>query len=210
MHLWEADGVARELVSRAGFDPDEPASPLRMARALLEREDAVQWAARAYFPGDGRLEPNADGWIIYLRQKLPRERARFAIAHELAEWALRDLIDEHIEDACNAVAAAILMPRRAFLRAVRARGVDLAQLALDFAVDQTSAALRLGEVERPVAVRRPGLVRTRAGRIEDFAWPSEETILRWSRDGGPAGVARHELTDDTRRVALVVDLDDVG
>lgn len=207
MDLWDVDAVQQELFARAGLDPDEGVSPVAIARGLgIE----VRVVSHPKFPGDGALVRLHDQWIAFVRGGISRERKRFALAHEIAEWALRGVVDERIEDACNAIAAALLAPRRAFVRRAREVGdVAFEQLALPFEISQTAAALRTGELQRvDLAVIRPGLVRTRGERLREVP---QADLIRWSRGNVPNGVAKVKLTDDPRRTVLLVeDLEDVG
>lgn len=201
MELWDADGWASSIYERAGLDPDEPVAPSRLARAILGA-DAVRIVPHGSFAQDGYLARVHERWIICVRKGLSRERLRFVIAHELAEYTLRDVIDERVEDACNAVAAALLAPRRPFLSRVRAVGHDWAQLALPFGMTETSAALRAGEAEGlPLAVVAK-IVRTRGP--DEFVWPAESTLRAWARRP-PPGLAKATLRDDPKRVVLLAE-----
>ena len=197
--LWDADGVQCEVYQRAGFDPDEPAAMAALARRLgipVEIHDAPE------FPGDGALS-NVDGtWRIYLRDGMSRQRQKWACAHELGEWLLSGADGSHAEIAANAIAAALIAPRRAFAVASRALGrTNFAGLAAAFTLSETAAALRTGEaLGAGLAVVQPGLVRTRGAQS---VWPPADTLRGWASSGPPLGVARHRLTDDLRRVVLV-------
>lgn len=201
MDVWALDWWQRDIFERAGCDPDEAVSPLRLARALLG-EDGVRVVPHVALPADGQLVKLNGRDMIFLRKGLSRERARFLIAHELAELALRGIVDEQIENACNAIAAAVLAPRRAFSARMRAVGRNWEQLALPFGMTQTAAALRAGEADRmPLAVVAK-IVRTRGP--DEFQWPEERVLRRWATSP-PAGLAKTRLTDDPKRVVLVAD-----
>lgn len=203
--LWDADAMQVELYERAGLDPNEPAQMLALARGLGL---GVLMMMHPPFVGDGMLQERDGRYTVLLRSKVSRERKRFALAHEIAEWALRGVVDEQIEDACNAVAAALLAPRRAFLAQANDVGeTNWEQLALPFGMTQTAAALRAGEVlGMTLAVVRPGLVRVRGS--ESWVWPEEGRIRAWATgDAGP-GLRKAPITDSPRRMALVADEDE--
>jgi predicted transcriptional regulator len=107
----EIEGIAEDLYRRAKLDPDEPANPERLARKLLG-SDAIQVVHGSTLRGDGALGRVGVRWRIYLKAKLTSERRLWILSHELAEYALRDVIDERIEQLANAVAAAVLAPSR--------------------------------------------------------------------------------------------------
>lgn len=108
--------------------------------------------------------------------------ARFAVMHEIAHWAIREIAcwsleqaDE--EQAANYLAAAILSPRRALIRAYRHFGSELRKLrpiAELFGLSQTATQLRLGEVlgdKRAVVTARHGHVLSRGS-----GWPSVPAV----------------------------------
>ena len=198
--VWQTDAVAATLRERAGVDPDEPILVTRLAEQLGIR---VRVVPHANLSGDARLEPAGDGWRIIVRKGLSRERARFAVAHELAEWALRDEIDERIEDACNVIAAAILAPRRAFLRRSREVGkLAFDELASPFGISQTTAALRSAEVSIfPLAIDCPGALHLRGP--DDWVWGTSTQIRGWARGTPRPGLQKVRITDEPRHMALV-------
>src|SRR5690606_30327780 len=96
---------------------------------------------------------------IYVRRGLSAARQRFAVAHELAHWALGLLSGSEAEARCDALAACLVAPRRAFQRALRDTDCygELAEL---FGSTESCVALRLGEVTgEPVALVTPSSVR---------------------------------------------------
>ena len=201
MPSFDADGEAEQLYREAGFDYSEPVRPARIAEVLL---------------GPGCVHRMPPGGVrafgtfalvhgqprIYVRSG-PRHEVDFRIAHELAEWHLHraQYVGGDIEDRANAIAAAVVAPRRAFRRAVAALGADdYARLAFAFRSTQSLVALRRGEVlGDPIALVTPPLVRVRGP--EEFVWP-EESVLRRAARGGRPGLRRTKLTDDPRRVIL--------
>ena len=197
MHLWEADAWATTIRERAGVDADEVVKPSELARGL----GVELYQARGLrLPGDAALAFWGGKPRIALRSGLSVERARFAVFHELAEYALAGHVDATIEDACNAIAAALAMPRRAFLRAIRDLGEDPHALAHAFRVTPTAAALRLGETTQiPLAALTPSWMWIRGRAI---TWPPEPEIRRIARGGRP-GIRKLGL--EPRRVALIVE-----
>lgn len=197
MDVWEVDALQRELYQRARLDPDVPANMLDLACGLGLR---VRMIHPATFPGDGMLV----GDEVLLRTKISRVRKRFALAHEIAEWRLAGVAHEYIEQLCDALAAALIAPRRPFIRAANELGAEaFGQLAFAFGMTQTGAALRSAETLLfPLALVRPGLVRVR-GPLE-FEWGTEAQVRRWAEAPRP-GLKKVEITDEPRRAALVAD-----
>lgn len=140
-----------------------------------------------------------------LGRYLPPLYAAFAVGHELGHWLLtrHGYCGNDDEAAADYLGAALLAPRRAFLRARRALGHDLPALANAFSMTETGVALRLGEaLHVPLAVVSPAHVRVRGP--EAWVWPNEATVRRWARVAEP-GLRKVRLTDDPRRVVLDVD-----
>jgi len=193
LSLADAEGEALYLYERAGADPAEPPGPHALAAALGLR---IEHGGRGIV-GDAML---VDG-TIRVRRRLPPAREGFAVAHELAEWALAGHLDEEAEASANLLAACLLMPRPAVLAAVSAIGRDLAALASAFVVTETAMALRLAEIDGT-----PTLVVSRSWawvRGEPFGWPeSVEGARRLAKCTPPEGLTLERLTDDPRRVVI--------
>lgn len=196
--LIEAEGCARHIMQLAGFDPDEPCSIRRLAeqtpgiagiytgRGLRLRKDCALFTL------------NGERWIAR-RSGISTARAKFGVAHELAEHYLHGQVREDIETMCNAIAGAIVMPRKAFARALREVGENLDALSELFDVTKTAAALRLGEVtQMPMVVMTPTWIWVRGA---DFAWPDEAQIRREARAPRP-GLRKIHI--EPRRLALAV------
>lgn len=195
----EAEGVARWLYDRAGADLDDPPDPLDLADALGVN---VEYARGDTIGQDGTLSRIDGRWTVQLSRSAPVERARFALGHELGEWACRRRIEPEIEALCDAISAAVLLPRPALLAALRHFGDDLPALARAFRVTETCAALRVGEVTgRPMLLVSPGLVRARG---EAYGWPTDSEVRRQMRSGELPGLRSCRLGDDRRRTWLVV------
>lgn len=142
---------------------------------------------------------------IAVRGRLGPVALRWALLHELAEWHLGAIgyREPDAEDAAEALAAALAAPRRAFLRAARhAPETRLPELAAAFAVTETCAALRVGEVlDVPLVVVAPHRCRVRGA---PWGWPETEEQLRRLVKLPPwPGTRRVELTDARRRVVLL-------
>ena len=196
--LWDPDAHQRLIYERAGLDPDEPAMMMDLAVGLGLR---VQLAAHGGLKGDAELAHDGQGWVIRRRPRLPLERAKFAVAHEIAEWFLSDIIDGGIELACNALAAALIAPRRPFQSLIRLHGeADYEQLALPFTMTETSAALRVAELrEQRLIVVTPHRVYARGD------WNTDEWTMRgWVQQDLP-GLRKARLRDDPRRMVLTVE-----
>lgn len=201
----DAEAEAAIIVARGGYEPGEPADPLRLARALQVR--VRSWDFKLLRGKRGLLwwpHGRAKQAEIAIRKGLPAAHVPWVVAHELGEFRLDELgyRSGDVEPLANAIAACILMPRVAFRRAVKTFGLDLPTLAIEHGVDQTATAIRLGEVgivEAAVVVT-PGGVYARAA--EAFVLPSEPVLRQAALRGHPQ-LARHVLTDARRRVALL-------
>lgn len=185
------------LLRHAGYADDVPGG-LRLARALgLE----VVRLPRLVVPAC--LATIRGRPTIVLRAGQPPPEAHFSVCHEIAEHHLATAVGysaPDIEERANELGAALLMPARAFGRAVELHGERWEQLALDFTASETAAALRHGETSRrPLAVVAPARARARG------AWPhepTEEELRRLARRPGP-GLATSRLRDDRRRIVIV-------
>lgn len=127
-------------------------------------------------------------FVIGVRADLSPERAEFTIAHELAHWYIRKfgLKVKRLEATCDYIAAGLQCPLSPFLRLATEKCASIAQLAFEFSVTQTQAALRIGEVANtPVVVIAPGRVHFRGPKFERQP------------------VKKVRLTDEPGRLALV-------
>jgi hypothetical protein len=151
---------ARGLLRRAGYSDDETPGPVRIAHGLgltvLEvPADEVR--------GDGEVQ----GDTLLVRWGLSRERFNWSIVHEVMEHHAYEVghrfahyLDK--ERWCDAGAAALLAPWRAFRRDIHSFGPEFAALARSYGLSPTAAALRFGECTgTPVAVIAPLSVRVR-------------------------------------------------
>lgn len=200
------EGLAEGLYREAGLDPAEAASPVDLARSALGDEGVQVVPPGALRFTSAQLATIEGKRRIFVRRGDPAQMT-FAIAHELAHWALEreGYCEQDEEDAANYLGAALVATRSAFRRTLRAVGEDLGDLAEEFGSTESLCLLRLGETTgRPLALVRPGLVRVR-GQLE-FIWPAEETLRGWASGRAPAGVVKTRGIDgDHRRVALMFD-----
>lgn len=138
--------------------------------------------------------------MIHVGRRLEGSALTWLVAHELAELALRvtDYRGEDIERLADSGAAAIIMPREAFLK--HARHLSIADMARLYNVSCTAASLRYGEVTgRPTAVIVPTHIHIRG---EDWEWGDLPGLAK--AKAPPEGVDRARLFDATKRVRLIV------
>jgi Zn-dependent peptidase ImmA (M78 family) len=122
----------------------------------------------------GELRCEAGQLIVRHSAGAPPARVRFTIAHELAHLILDDAPRRkplprtaELERICNLLAAAILMPRHLFARAVDPPTIDrLSAAASEFAVSLESAARRCDDLgESSSFAMTDGVVIWRTRRI---------------------------------------------
>ncbi len=198
--LADLEGCVEELYSLAKLEPDEVLFPSSLAEHLFG-EGCIQRVPGMI--GNASLGRAGARRYIGVRSSFTGARFEHLVGHELGHFVLnlREYRGDDTESACDFVGAAIMTRRRPFARSARGRERDFAQLAADWETTETMVALRVGEVlGLPIAVITPELVRAR-GPID---WPEEGILRELARTGGP-GLARVQLTDDRRRVALVGD-----
>lgn len=198
MDISSLESVAVDMYRRKGFDPSSPVSTLRLARSLhgpscIERPASLVGS----YP--------ASTWVlrgerkISVRRRVPLDEVAFYVGHELAhaELGVPHGADGEVEAACNYLGAALMAPRPAVLALHRAFGWDLEEIAAEVVATQTWAALRLAEaLIVPTAALSPQIVRVRGP--EEWVWPDEATIRRWSTRPRP-GVRKINVTDRPRR-----------
>lgn len=195
---WDIEWNASHLHRRVGSDPANPWPVNTIARRLLG-DDCIQPARPGACPSFA-----VEGGKPTIR--VPRcasvERLNFLVAHEVSEWFLEDAHLEWTELVADRLAAAILMPRPAFLAVYREAGLDLREIAQTFGVTETCAALRFGEVTMtPVAMLSPDMLRFRG---LEWGWPGERALRGMLRDQlAIPEVQRVEVRDERRRTLLV-------
>lgn len=196
----DLERLAREVRSIAGLDNDELLLAPEIAARVLGTVGVVFGEAGTVARLDGRriIVPIDHGDL------------NFATAHELAEWALRDIAlfrGTHVERerAANYVGAAILAPAEVVRRAHDYFGERLRPLARTFALSQTSAVLRLAEVrrdERAVVTKNGNVLLRTQGT---FPW-ADVPVVEVARGGRWRGLAKARLRGgiDEGRIALRV------
>jgi hypothetical protein len=113
--------------------------------------------------GDTQTEaetwPRGSRWQIRVHRSVSRQRARWLVGHELAEWWLGDALFSSLverERVCDAIGAALVAPAPEFARAIVALDHSVTALAQAFDVPVSLALLRIGEVTgRPVRLLGP-------------------------------------------------------
>lgn len=197
----DIEGEAEALYRAAGLDSGTAAPVLWLATELLGA-GAVCGVHTLRAPGGGCLT-RVNGQVrIYFRNRLPPERRDFVVGHELAHWALGEACgdERELEAACDALSAALIAPRRAFLKLAQRHGPRFGRLARAFATTESLVALRLGETTlEPVALVTPATVRVR-GAV--YSWPSADGIRSLAQHPRP-GLRKAELRDAPRRIALL-------
>ncbi len=173
------EDLAIMLHELAGMDPSQLNCPMALARAL---DITVLEAGDEPIPGGGYAWADWGDPRIYLRPWLSRARLRFAAAHEIAELMLSGIgiASEDREATADRFGAAILLPRPAVRRVLtNAPWEGLRDFASRLGVDQTTAALRFGEVTGdPIAVVTRKHTRVR-GDLE--RWPEPPRRLARAR-----------------------------
>jgi hypothetical protein len=197
---WELEAEAGVMLGRGNADPYSPPNPARIAATLGLPVIVVPPAA---LPCAGALVRVGEEWRIYVRARLSREQLRFTLAHELAEWRLKELDYRggDVEQVADRLGAAILAPRQ-LVRELLREDRRFPALARALRSDESLAALRAAEVTgEPTALVSPRSVRVRG---EPWGWPGELEIRRLARAGSvaPRGVRRVRLRDDPARVVI--------
>ncbi len=179
---WDLEQLAQEVRKRAGLRDDDVELVTRIAARVLG-PDAIALDHRLHGAAylrrkQGGMSPTTH-WQIVVNPKA--EDFRFHVAHELGEWALREVscflgTEAERERAANYIGAAILAPASAVRASHKRHGERVRRIAAHFQLSQTATVLRLGEVvgdERAVVTRSGNvLLRTRGA----FPW-SEVPIL---------------------------------
>lgn len=216
------EGMAEQALLSAGADGSVAVQMLPVARSVLGSTSPVRRVPQSALPRGAAATLSRLGGqpFIHVRRGLTSIEERFAIAHELGHHILDHYREDRtplLELEADYVGACLVMPRRAMRDARRALGDDFVGLSEVFMTSQTAVALRLGESGAwpAVVVVSPQLVRVRS--LLELSLPPEPAIRRLAsarskdlrRVAGP-GVKRARLTDGRRRVALLIDNEDVA
>lgn len=187
----DVEGDAAAMYAMAGLDGGSPVNARRLCVLLCgTRPKAARGLIREAESGEllGR-------WVVRYSHRASYERASWLIGHELAEWWYRrsGLSHEEKEARCDALGAALVCPRPAFLGAVKRFGHSPKRLGLAFRVTRSCALLRLGEATgRPTAL----LGRRVVVRGEPFEWPTTKAELKRAVFAPPRGVHPVRLADE--------------
>lgn len=192
----DIEGIGEDLYRTAGLSSDEPATPLDLVAHVLG-PDAVRYVPRHALPGNGAVARVGTAWRIYLVRQAPQEVQRFIMLHELSHVVLGKAATEQ---QCDSLAAALLAPRPAFLRALQRRGARLPALARLFGATESCVGLRLGEVtKQPTALVAPESVRFRGSA---YSWPSEPKLRELLALPRIPGLRKALLSDERERAVL--------
>lgn len=164
----DIEGDADALLRSAGLETDEAPDLRRLCVALTGSAPE-----EARIRHESELAPVNGTWRVFVRRGLLRGRARWLVGHELAElWHRRaGYQGGDVEARCDAMGAALAVPRGAYLRALRVVGDDLRKLARALDTTESVVALRDGEARgRPVALLRPGGTIVRG---VEYGWPRD-------------------------------------
>src|SRR5690606_31103903 len=124
----------------------------------------------------------------------------FVVAHEFGHYVWGDLVGydgPDLEARCDALAASIVAPRRAFARAVACHGLDtVSGLAAALQTTRSTTLLRIGEaVDLPAALLRRR--RSTIVRGPHAVWP---VPLSWQPVKRARGIVRVRITDEPGRL----------
>lgn len=165
------------------------------ARALIKHHlGSGSVVVLAGLSRDGMLAKVNGTWRIYIRARLTSLKERWTLLHELAEWQIKNVGYQgpDIETCAEALAGAVAVPRSAYLSR---RDTAWPAIAADFAVTQTCAILRHGEVTgESVAVATPRKTFVRGSEI---VLPTESQLRRFVKTNG------FRLTDADRRHGII-------
>lgn len=202
MNLGELETVAESMLQSAGMDDGEAHKMTDLASSLLGK-GAVRVVPHKALPAKAQLATVNGRKMIFIQKGLTSSMSRWAVAHELAHWGLGiDSSHPHNEVICEALAARLIIPRRAYAAAANRHGHQYRRLAKSFVTTESCVALRHGEVSgRPLALISPALVRHRGDQRE---WPHEMVLRNLDLvRAKKLGFERIDLSDAARRFALL-------
>ncbi len=193
MNSREIERDAEELLCSSGLDPNGDVFMTHLARRLGIK---IVRSSRAPFPGNAVLARVGRVWRIYLRTQISAESARFAVAHEIGEWWLRQRgnRERDAEDVADCFGAALVAPRRRVVCIIRG-GATIAHLAAEIRAAESLAALRVGEVTGEPTALVSQRVRVRG---DEWTWPPESDLRRAVRGDAPRGLVKVPLAERGR------------
>jgi len=191
----EVEGDADLIYRLAHGDPDDVLSPRVLCEQLLDTRPRY-----APIGQEATVARVGNEWRVYVQRGVSPARARWLVGHELAEWwyQQRGYRGEDLEQRCDALGAALVLPRRVLQAARRQHGDDVHAIAKTLRVTQSLALLRVGEV-----TGTPSAVVRKAGAIvrgEAYVWPVP--LVLTGPDEHP-GIKKVEIDDEPKRKGLV-------
>ena len=186
----------------SGFNTDTPAPMMVLVKGILG-PDSLRIVPASSLPGDAALAKIKGCSKIFLRKGLSPERARFAVAHELAHYVLGiGSNDPRGERACDAFAAKLIAPARAYQKAIESIGDRYGVLAKWFTTSESCVALRLGEVTgTPLALVTTAEVRLRGSF---YSWGEASDVRSLAARRHIPGIKKAKLHDQSSRITLMV------
>ena len=133
------------------------------------------------------------GFIIFLNESDPATRQRFTWAHELGHILMakdssigiscirEGEIDKELEDACNVIAAELLMPLESFESAAEATGWQLEgveKLARQFNVSAESVAIRMHKLLGEPVMMSVWRASNKPFTLLDYRWSRPNNLAR--------------------------------
>lgn len=190
----DIEEVAAAAYREAGFGLNEQAPAVLLAQRLLGKK-SVRELPQSVIHGTGALVRVGAEWRIYVRRESDATTKRFTVLHELSHFLLGK---EASEQQCDQLAAALLLPRAPFLRAVRP--TRMASVARSFGASETCVWRRVGEATAaPVAVVTPAVIHVSGA---PHPWPAEPILRELAAAPRVRGLRKCRLSDDRNRAAL--------
>ena len=193
----EVEGDAHAIFRLARFDPDDGATPQQLCVRLLGSPPEMA----PLLGHEATLARVTGQWRIFVRAGTAAPRARWLVCHELAEWWYQRIgyCERDIEARCDVLGAALVAPRRVFLRLRRRHGDDVRPLARALRTTESLALLRCGECtgEPTAVVRSAGAI----VRGDAVVWPAPLTLARAHRLRR-GGLRKVRIADEPSRLGL--------
>jgi hypothetical protein len=232
--VWES-AAAKRLVKLAGDSCSVEQAVVTVVRELLSGVqhpptdlDAIQVKLRVVatrsedLPFSGELRPGVDGFTIVHSKYLSPGRRRFTIAHELGHALLATTgrnyphSGKEVERLCDMLAAEMLMPQEAFVRALPPE-IDLStilELASTFKTSWWAAAIRCANFKKiSVFEADSRKVRWSSGLVRIGPVSTLDSELQHivkSATGGASGRETIHLTTGSTVRRWIVDFSPIG